>query len=107
MFQVLLGDWSTTRRSWNSSGRRSAETNGVAVLVEDEVAVDLVGDQDQVVACAEVGEAFEFGRGEDAAERVLRVAEDEDAAAGVTACLEAVPVEGPAAGLVADSAGHA
>jgi len=40
---------------------------GGFVFVEDEVAVDFIGDEDEVVPFAEVGELEDFRFGEDAA----------------------------------------
>ena len=69
----------------------------VAVAFEDEVAVDLVRADEDVAAEADGREALEIGAAEHAADRVVRVAEDEDARAVGDGGLESVEVDLPAA----------
>ena len=48
------------------------------VFVEDEVAMNFVRNQNEIVALAELTELNHFVLGENAAEWVLRIAEDEE-----------------------------
>ena len=54
-------------------------------LVEDEVAVDLVGAQHEVVAAAEVDDRRDLVPAPHPAQRVVRMAEEQHAGVGVTA----------------------
>lgn len=65
-------------------------------FVEDEVAVDLIGKKNEVVLFAEGRELHDFLFGEDAAHRVLGIAEDEELGLRDDFGFERVPVEGPA-----------
>lgn len=79
-------------------GEFRAEGGGDGVfclVVEDEVAVDFVGDEGEVVALAEVGELGEFLVGEDAADGVVWAAEDEDFCVGLDLLLHGLEVECP------------
>ena len=64
-------------------------------FVEDEVAVDFIGDEDEVVAFAEGGEFFDFGFRKHAAERVLRIAEEKQLGRGGDGLFHGFPIEGP------------
>ena len=64
-------------------------------FVEDEVAVDLVRDEDEVVLFAEGGELDNFFFGEGAAEGILGIAEEEEFRLRGDCAFEGVPVEGP------------
>lgn len=65
------------------------------IFVEDEVAVDLVGQEDEVVRLAKGREVGDFLFGENAAHGVLRIAEDEDLGVGSDGIFEPLPVESP------------
>ena len=64
--------------------------------IEDEVTVDLVGDDYEIMAFAEVGEGGEFFFTEDSADRVVWATEDEDFGVGLDRSFHRVDVEGPA-----------
>lgn len=66
-------------------------------LVEDEVAVDFVGEKNKFVFLAEGGELNDFLFCEDAAHRILGIAEDEDLGLRGDFGFECFPVEGPVA----------
>lgn len=57
--------------------------------------MDLVGEEDEAVLFAEGGELNDFLFGEDAAHRVLGIAEDEEFGLRGDFAFEGVPVEGP------------
>jgi hypothetical protein len=63
--------------------------------------VDLVGEHPAAVPLDHVGQLGDLVRGEDPAERVVRVAEDEQVPAGPEGVLDRVQVEGEEAVLVA------
>ncbi len=56
--------------------------------VEDHVLVNLVGDRDQIVAAAEVGDRFQLGSGEHPAGGVVRRVDDDRPGRLVDRCLE-------------------
>ena len=66
--------------------------------IENEVAVDLVGTEDEVVAHAKVGDAHEFLATPDAGDGVVGIAEVEQLRARRDGALERVPVDRPGAG---------
>ena len=59
--------------------------------------MNLIRDQGEIVAIAELGKLDEFVFAEDAAERILRIAEDEDTRLGRDGLFHGVPVKGPTA----------
>ena len=64
--------------------------------IEDEVTVDLVGDEYEIMAFAEVGEGGEFFFAEDSPDGVVWTAEDKDFSVGLDRGFHRVDVEGPA-----------
>ncbi len=64
-------------------------------FVEDEVAMDFIGDEGEVMALAEIGELLDFRRGKRAAEGVLRIAEEEQAGGRGDGAFHRVPIEAP------------
>ena len=92
--KVLLGDISVTVRC--GDGRIGDGRRDVAHVVEQQVAVDLVGAQHQVVATAEGGQGRDLVALPRAAERVVRVAEDEQPRVGSDRLLQLVEGEAPA-----------
>ena len=76
-----------------------AKGSGKGVLglsIEDEVTVDLVGDEYEIMAFAEVGEGGEFFFAEDSPDGVVWTAEDKDFGVGLDRGFHRVDVEGPA-----------
>lgn len=67
------------------------------LLVENQVAVDFVGDEDEVVGFAEAGEALDFLLGKNPAEWVLWVAEQKDSCGGRDGVFHGGPIELPTA----------
>ena len=63
--------------------------------IEDEVTVDLVGDEYEIMAFAEVGEGGEFFFAEDSPDRVVWTTEDKDFGVGFDRGFHRVDVEGP------------
>ena len=57
--------------------RRERGNRDMLTALVDQVAVNFVGAEDQVVAQAELGDAFQFRARVDAPDRIMRVAEDE------------------------------
>lgn len=64
-------------------------------FVEDEVAVDFIGDEDEVMALAEIGESLDFRRKKRPTEGVLRIAKEENAGGGGDGTLHSIPIEAP------------
>ena len=83
-------------------GVRESEGGGVwgGVGFEEEVAVDFVRAEEEIVAFAEGGDAFEFRAGPDPADWVVRAAEDEEPCARRDGAFHGVEVERVAAGVV-------
>jgi hypothetical protein len=76
-----------------------AKGSGKGVLslsIEDEVTVDLVGDEYEIMAFAEVGEGGEFFFAEDSPDGVVWTAEDKDFGVRFDRGFHRVDVEGPA-----------
>ena len=68
----------------------------LGLSIEDEVAVDLVGDEYEIMAFAEVGEGGEFFFAEDSPDGVVWTAEDKDFGVGLDRGFHRGDVEGPA-----------
>ena len=73
------GEIESFARREHGDGFRSGEFESADVrrVVEHEVAMDFVGDEDEAVLLAEVREPRDGGLGENASDRIVRVAEDE------------------------------
>jgi len=79
-------------------GERLAEFGSddvLRVVVKDEVAVDLVGDEDQVVLFAEVAEACEFCFCVNTADGIVRAAQDEELGVRLDGGFHCIEVERP------------
>jgi hypothetical protein len=81
-------------------GVRESQGGGVGrgVGFEEEVAVDFVRAEEEIVAFAEGGDAFEFRAGPDPADWVVRAAEDEESGARGDGAFHGVEIERVAAG---------
>ena len=77
MLKALVAEVSV-KRARLDLGRQRRERN-VTPTVVHEIGVDLVGDDDPVVREGDLRERLEFAPLEDAAGRVLRIAEQQDA----------------------------
>lgn len=64
-------------------------------FIEDEVAVDFIGDEDEVMALAEIGDPLDFRRGKRTAEGVLRIAEEKQAGGRGDSAFHGLPIEAP------------
>ena len=62
---------------------------------EDEIAVDFIGDQDEIVAVTELGKLEDLLSGEYASQGILGIAEKEELCAGGDRVLHGIPVEDP------------
>ena len=68
----------------------------LSLSIEDEVTVDLVGDEYEIMAFAEVGEGGEFFFAEDSTDGVVWTAEDKDFSVGLDRSFHRGDIEGPA-----------